>query len=207
MGLERCGHRKAPVVLRQSPAPQGYAHRAGGRPFFYALSENYGAPEEDHLIAYHEGRLTLAARQIYEALLEGPLDTIRLRRKARLTQSSDSEFNHALERLQADFKIVPVGVAQAGAWRYAYRYAVTAYHYPELPEKARAIGEASARETLLRLYFRTVGGATVREVERLFGWGREVTRRALNRLLRDGTLAETRYANQPGEWLALKELL
>lgn len=176
-------------------------------PFFYALSENYGAPEEDHLIAYHEGRLTLAARQIYEALLEGPLDTICLRRKARLTQASDSEFNHALERLQAGFKILPVGVAQAGAWRYAYRYAVTAYHYPELPEKARAIGEASARETLLRLYFRTVGGATVREVERLFNWGREVTHRALKRLLQDGTLIQTCYENQREEWLALKELL
>jgi len=43
-------------------------------PYFYALSENYGSPEEDYLLAYEEGRLTQAARQVYEALLkEGAL--------------------------------------------------------------------------------------------------------------------------------------
>ncbi|MCS6993583.1 MAG: winged helix DNA-binding domain-containing protein [Anaerolineales bacterium] len=176
-------------------------------PFFYALSENYGTPEEDHLIAYREGRLTLAAKNVYEALLDGPLDTITLRRKAHLTTASDSEFNRALETLQADFKILPVGVAQAGAWNYAFRYAITAYHYPDLPQTARAIGESQARETLLMLYFRSVGAAQVRDVEKLFGWGREVTRRALNRLLHDGRLTAARLANQPGEWLVLRELL
>lgn len=75
-------------------------------PYFYALSENFGSPEEDHLVAYKEGRLTLAAKQVYEALLEqGAMNTIDLRRAARLTsKSSDTEFNRALEVLQADFK-------------------------------------------------------------------------------------------------------
>jgi hypothetical protein len=35
-------------------------------PFFYALSANFGSIEEDHLVAYHDGRLTLAAKNIYE---------------------------------------------------------------------------------------------------------------------------------------------
>ena len=49
-------------------------------PYFYALSENYGSPEEDHWIAYEEGRLTLAAKNVYDALLkEGPLDSISLK--------------------------------------------------------------------------------------------------------------------------------
>ena len=39
-------------------------------PYFYALSENYGSPEEDHLLAYEEGRMTLAAKNIYDALLK-----------------------------------------------------------------------------------------------------------------------------------------
>jgi len=48
-------------------------------PYFYALTENYGSPEEDHLIMYEEGRLTLAAKQVYESLLkEGALNTIDL---------------------------------------------------------------------------------------------------------------------------------
>ena len=39
-------------------------------PYFYALSENYGSPEEDYLVEYEEGRLTLAAKNIYDALLK-----------------------------------------------------------------------------------------------------------------------------------------
>jgi hypothetical protein len=89
-------------------------------PYFYALSENYGDAEEDHLVAYEQGRLTLAARNIYEALLNrGPLDSISLRKEARLTSAKESEWNRALEALQMDFKILPVGVAEAGAWKYA----------------------------------------------------------------------------------------
>ena len=63
-------------------------------PYFYALSENYGSPEEDYLLAYEEGRLPLAAKQVYEAILnEGALNTIDLRRASKLTNAKDSEFN------------------------------------------------------------------------------------------------------------------
>src|SRR5512147_2302622 len=31
-------------------------------PYFYALSENYGSPEEDYLTLYEQGRLTLEAK-------------------------------------------------------------------------------------------------------------------------------------------------
>ena len=55
-------------------------------PYFYALSENYGSPEEDYLTIYEQGRLTLEAKLVYEALLDhGPLDTIALRKAARLS--------------------------------------------------------------------------------------------------------------------------
>lgn len=177
-------------------------------PYFYALSENYGAPEEDHIIAYQEGRMTSAAKQVYEALLDGPLNTIDLRKAARLTsKASDTEFNRALEVLQADFKILPVGVAQAGSWNYAFIYAITAYHYPDLPEQARSISESQAREKLLRLYFQSVGAAQAREVEKLFGWGREVTQRAIQRLVKGGQITSgVSLEKQPGEWLALSEL-
>lgn len=177
-------------------------------PYFYALSENYGAPEEDHIIAYQEGRMTSTAKQVYEALLDGPLNTIDLRKAARLTsKASDTEFNRALEVLQADFKILPVGVAQAGSWNYAFIYAITAYHYPDLPEQARSISESQAREKLLRLYFQSVGAAQARDVEKLFGWGREVTQRAIQRLVKGGQITSgVSLEKQPGEWLALSEL-
>ncbi len=176
-------------------------------PYFYALSDNYGSPEEDHLIAYQEGRLTLAAKNIYEALLaEGALDSIALRKAARMTSAKESEWNRALEDLQADFKILPVGVAQAGAWKYAFIYEITARHYPELPTQARHIGEAQARARLLECYFGSVGAAQAKDVIKLFGWGSELTQRALRRMLEEGALEEAEYPGEKGEWLALANL-
>lgn len=179
-------------------------------PYFYALSENYGSPEEDYLLAYEAGRLTLAAKQVYEAILkEGALNTVELRKAARLTsRQSDPEFTKALDVLQADFKILPVGVARAGAWNYAFIYDIVAHYYPEFPEKARSIAEAEAREKLSVLYFRSVGAAQVRDVARLFGWGPQITQRTVNRLLESGLLVGgLNMQGQPGEWLALPELL
>jgi hypothetical protein len=178
-------------------------------PYFYALSENYGSPEEDYLLAYQEGRLTQAARQMYEALLqEGPLHTIDLRKAARLENAREAEFNKALETLQADFKILPVGVARAGAWKYAFIYEIVARHYPRLAEQARAIGEADARRHLLELYFDSVGAAQLRDVVKLFGWPSPVAARTLVPLVEHGKLAgPTSRSDSTGEWYALSEFV
>lgn len=177
-------------------------------PYFYALSENYGSPEEDYLLAYEEGRLTQAAKQVYEVLLEkGAMHTIDLRKAARLENARESEFNKALETLQSDFKILPVGVARAGAWKYSFIYELTARHYPDLPEQARSIGEVEARQKLLELYFLSVGAAQPRDVMKLFGWSAQLVGRALARLVEQGTLsAGLKRQDQTGEWFALKDL-
>lgn len=176
-------------------------------PYFYALTENYGSPEEDYLITYEDGHLTMAAKTIYEALLkEGQLDSISLRKAAGLTGARDSEWNRALEDLQMDFKILPVGVAEAGAWKYAFIYQITARYYPELPETARHIGEAEARRKLLELYFESVGAAQLRDVNKLFGWGPELSARTVGQLVDDGQLKRASHPKQKGEWLALSKL-
>jgi hypothetical protein len=177
-------------------------------PYFYALTENYGSPEEDYLLAYEEGRLTQAARQVYEALLEkGILDTLSLRKEARLLNAKESAFNRALEDLQKDFKILPVGVAAVGAWKYAFRYDITSRHMPELAEQARPIGEAAARQKLAGLYFASVGAAQERDVTKLFGWPPELVRRTLEKLVQKGELAEAGHPQKAGDWLAIPEVL
>ncbi len=173
-------------------------------PTFYALSENYGEPERDYLEQYAAGRMTREARMVYEALLtHGPLDTIRLRREAQLSGSrSKCPFERALVALQRDFKILPVGVAQAGAWRYSHVYAPVHIWYPELPGQARATGLAEARRTLLDHAFAALGAATTAAVRRLFQWRPADLDRALAQLaaagaLRDGVAlpgGETGYA-------------
>ena len=177
-------------------------------PFFYALTENYGSPEQDYLLAYEEGRLTQAAKQIYETLLDkGILDTISLRKEARLLNAKESAFNRAMEDLQMDFKILPVGVAEVGAWKYAFRYDITVRHMPELAEQARPIGEADARQKLVKLYFASVGTAQLRDVTRLFGWPPELVKRTVDRLVQKGELVEVKHPKMTGDWLALPDML
>lgn len=141
-------------------------------PFFYALTNNFGDPENDHRILYDQGLLSQAANNIYEALLRnGPLNTIDLRKMAGLgSRTADSEFNRAMETLQVDMKILPIGIAEAGAWKYCFIYQIVPDHLPELPKLARAITESQARQRILSFFFNALGFATMGFTEKFFGW-------------------------------------
>jgi hypothetical protein len=179
-------------------------------PSFYALSENYGSPEEDYLTLYEQGRLTQEARQVYKALLDhGPLHTVALRNAAHLTSAeSDARFNRALTDLQAGFLITPVGVADAGAWHYAFIYDIVANAFPNLLEKSRYLGELDARQNLAAAYLRSVGAAQVRDLSLLFHWGSNELERTINRLEQSGLLQRgVQIANAPGEWIVLASVI
>ena len=177
-------------------------------PYFYALSENYGSPEEDYLIAYQEGRLTQAAKQVYETLLDGgALNTIDLRRLSKLANAKESEFNKALEQLQSDFKILPVGLAEAGAWRYSHIYEIVTRHFPDLPEQARTISESQARMKLLECFLASVGAAQFRDVTKLFGWKKEVAERTVKKLIEQEGIVKTAHPKHEGGWLTLGHLI
>ena len=179
-------------------------------PNFYALSENYGEPDKDYLLQYQEGRLTWEAKTLYETILnEGALDTVSLRKLARMTtKASDSPFNRALETLQADFKILPVGIAQAGAWKYAFVYECVHRHYPNLLEQARPIRQAEARQHLIELYLRSVGAARVRDITLLFGWPAKEIAQAVDALVQVGAEQQgVTLADRPGEWIVLAQLM
>ncbi|HEX7976513.1 MAG TPA: crosslink repair DNA glycosylase YcaQ family protein [Anaerolineales bacterium] len=178
-------------------------------PYFYALSENYGSPEEDYLTLYEQGRLTIEEKVVYEALLEkSPLDTVALRKAAHLTsRESDHRFNRALADLQADFKVLPVAVTEAGAWHYAFAYDVVARHFTELPDLAHGIREGEARQKLAELYFRSVGAAQQRDLVMLFGWSALQVERTLKRLSQAGLLrGGLEVEGRKGEWYALADL-
>lgn len=179
-------------------------------PYFYALSENFGSPEEDYLILYEEGRLTQESKAVYETLLkEGPLDSITLRKKAHLSnRENESRFNRALTELQADFKILPVGVSDAGAWHYAFIYDLVPRHYPDLIEQAHSIDEWDARRKLAEEFFRALGAAPLRDLARIFGWKTDMANRVVSRLLETGKLTgPVQVENQPLEWICHPNLL
>jgi hypothetical protein len=179
-------------------------------PFFYALSENYGAYDEDYLTLYEQGRLTLEARRIYETLLEqGSLDTVELRKATRMSSpSSEARFNKAITDLQADFKILPVNVTQSGAWHYAFAYDIVPRRYPELPDLAHKISEKAARQKLLDTYLCSVGAAQLRDAARLFGWRPHDLESAAQELIKSGSaVSDVRVEELPGKWLVSIRLL
>jgi len=162
--------------------------------YFYALSENYG-DLDDYLQEYADGLMTAEAKAIYEALLEhGPLDTIRLRREARMSaQSAKSRFDRALVELQVGLKVLPVGVAEAGAWRYAFVYELLPRWFPDVPEQARAIKRSKARRVLVERHLDNVVAADRKMIGKVFHvlkWTPAELDRTIDMLLQEGVVRE-----------------
>jgi len=169
-------------------------------PAFYACSSNYG-DLDDYLEEYHDGRLTAEARWIYEALLEhGPLDTVRLRKEARMsTESAKSRFERALAELQVGLKVLPVGVAEAGAWRYAFVHDIVQRHFPALPDQARHIKRSEARQTLVARYLDNVVAADRNMIGRVFhvlNWSKTELEWTLASLLQKETIREVKIKGE-----------
>jgi uncharacterized protein YcaQ len=104
-------------------------------------------------------------------------------------KASNSPFDRSMTALQRDFKILPVGIAEAGAWRYSFVYDLVHRYYPELPEKARVIGRQEAREALMVLYFSSVGAATLSDVRKIFQWPPADVTRTLKDMTASGRIS------------------
>ena len=178
-------------------------------PYFYALTNNYGDPENDYQEQYLQGTLTLEAKSVYEALLEsGPLDTIALRKAARLSsRESDSRFNKALNDLQMDFKVLPIGISPVGAWRYAFIYELSHRHFPELIEHASHIFEGDARLILAEITIQSLGATPDSFIARLFRWNKDEMEKCTRRLLSSGKYVCAPFPGQEQNWIGLTEMV
>jgi len=162
----------------------------GFLPNFYALSDNYGDYEHDYLEEYHTGQLSAEAKQVYEALLKhGALDAVRLRREARLSSDENkSRFDKALTDLEVGLKVLPVGIAPVGAWRYAFIYEILPRWLPDVPDRARSIGRGEARCHILDRYIHNVIASPLATTARLFGWKLNEAKQAAEMLAAQGQL-------------------
>ena len=179
-------------------------------PYFYALSPNYGEPEADLQEQYEQGQLPMEVKLVFEALVRcGPLDTLSLRKESRLSGvSSQAPFNHALEILQRELKVLPVAVSEAGAWKYAFVYDLTHRFFPDLVEKSRFISEPYAMQFILNQYAHTLGAIQLKQAVSLFGWDAEQTERALQKLVKSGeVIDEVTKPGSDGAFYCLPELL
>ncbi len=158
-------------------------------PTFYAASDNFG-DVHDYLEEYRDGVLTAEAKRIYEALLEhGPLDTIRLRRESHMSSDSAKyRFDRALVELQIGLKVLPIGVAEVGAWRYAFIYQILQRHFPEVPQRARQIGRSQAKQILILQYVNNVIVANLSAITKVFHvlkWSSQELKQEIATLIED----------------------
>ncbi len=149
-------------------------------PHFYALSDRLG-DLDDFELAYDAGHLSREARAVAEALrLNGAQHTVALRQLTHLASpASKPRFDKALHDLQRGLWVVPVGVAEAGAWRYAFIYELLDRWFPTVAHQARDIPRDAARCHLAKLYLDSVGAADVKQVRSVFGWSLHEIEQAL----------------------------
>lgn len=175
-------------------------------PYFYALSPNYGDYENDYMEQYELGKMTYETRRVYEALLDsGPLDSLELRRRANLASSeNNSRFNQALDALQMDFKILPMGISDSGAWHYSFIYDITPRYYPDLENRTRFISDEEARIRLAEAYLKSVGAARKKDFAHLFKWRPGEIEKTIQKLL-ENNLAS--LCGTKDEWVILNSLI
>ncbi len=159
-------------------------------PTLYALSNNFGDLSEDHKILYESGEMTNTAFRIYNAILEnGPLDTLAIKRIVRLSgKEGDKLFNKAINELQNDLKILPVGISRSGGWRYAFVYNLVPRQFPNLLDLTRDITENTARKALLGNYLRSVGAVKENEIRKLFKWDKTKILNTLSEMNKEGII-------------------
>jgi hypothetical protein len=98
-----------------------------------------------------------------------------------------------LVELQVGLKILPIGVAEAGAWRYAFVYEIVQRYLTDLPAQARPIGRAEARRVLVSRYLNNVVTADRKMVAKVFHvlrWTPAELNRTIAVLLGEGAIQE-----------------
>ncbi len=160
-------------------------------PYFYAISGNYGDLDQ-YAEEYQDGKLSLAARLICDALLQhGALPTSELRRKANLAGKDNARaFERGLVELQVGMKITKTGISNANRWRYCYIYDLLPRWLPDQVQQGLAIKSRDAYPTILRQYLRNVIVSTEADILRLFGWPAETVERAITTLVDAGVAAK-----------------
>jgi uncharacterized protein YcaQ len=172
-------------------------------PAFYALSERLG-DLDDYLAAYEAGLLSREARLIGETLRTGgPLHSIELRRRTHLDDPhAKGRFEKALVQLQKGLWILPVGVAEAGTWRYAFIYDLVDRWWPEILSAAKQLSREEARLTILDRLLTSVGATTAVHAARLLGWKVDGVAETLEALREEGRAA----ALDDGRWITPRVL-
>jgi uncharacterized protein YcaQ len=112
-----------------------------------------------------------------------------------------------MEELQVTLRVLPTGVAEAGAWNYAFIYDLVPRHYPDLIEQAHPLSEWEARRYLLMRALDTIGAARQADLQRLFSWPAALMEKSVQKLAETGALLMgVEVEGVPGVCLAMPEM-
>ena len=92
-------------------------------------------------------------------------------------------------------KILPTGVAEAGAWNYAFIYDLVSRWFPELDAQARQWTTVAARRRIVMQHIDNLAAASEAEVRSLLGWPATVLARTLATLSETGDVEKVEVAD------------
>jgi uncharacterized protein YcaQ len=96
---------------------------------------------------------------------------LELRRRANLWgKENQYRYSKALDFLQTELMILPVGIAEAGRWNYAFIFDILPRYYPVLIDQAKQITDREAERNILKSYLRSLGAVNYAQTGRLFRW-------------------------------------
>ncbi|MBI2772871.1 MAG: winged helix DNA-binding domain-containing protein [Chloroflexi bacterium] len=159
-------------------------------PLFYATFGRAGEAD-DHLDDIRSGRLSDLARRIIDHVsAKGESQTRRMRPELGITsKESKGQYDKALDEVQRLMYVARVKAVGEGREEYNYTYDLFVRRYPEVVRAAEPYASADARAKVLQRAVELCGGLTERQAAKLFDWGDEPLRRAIERLASSGKAA------------------
>jgi hypothetical protein len=176
-------------------------------PHFFALTGNVGDPDDCRRL-YDAGRLSYAARGVYELVAQsGPLTTRQIRQALEPhRRGSSSRLLRALAELQSLFLLARVGEVGDNPGNYAYVWDIFDRWLPDAVGRASRISHREAASAVLAQYVRLTGAPRAEDAACLFEWEPEVLQTAIQDLRRAGRLVPVR-GPRGEERLALRAAL
>ena len=152
-------------------------------PVLYATFGRAGEAD-DHLEDVRSGRLSDIARRIIELVTQkGEVQTRRMRAELGITSKEGrTQYGKALDEVQRLMYVARVKAVGEGREEYNYTYDLFVRRYPEIVRAAEPIASADARARALTRAVELAGGLTEKQAAKLFDWGEEPLRRAVERL-------------------------
>jgi hypothetical protein len=158
-------------------------------PTFYATFGRAGEPD-DHLEDVRAGRLSDISRRVIDFLgASGETQTKRMRAALGIaSKEGKRDYDRAMDEVQRLMYVARVRAVGEGREDYNYTYDLFVRRYPEAVKRAERLSSADATRALLRRTLELAGAITVRQLERLFEWGDDRTRRTIDEVEATGGL-------------------